>query len=146
MNNYIELKRQYDESNSEKPFEFTIDEVFQAADKEIATRDEQNRLTCCAIADMTPASEYSDAIEDAMSEWDAVKIARLVIAEYKFKLDCEAARIATKDAELARLRGAINESIGDAVSIVNMSKDENVRIKAAVLADHLIALTNPPDL
>ena len=51
-----------------------------------------------------------------------------------------------KDAELARLRGAINESIGDAVSIVNMSKDENVRIKAAVLADHLIALTNPPDL
>ena len=36
MNNYIELKRQYDESNSEKPFEFTIDEVFQAADKEIA--------------------------------------------------------------------------------------------------------------
>ena len=81
-----------------------IEDLIQAADKEIATKDEQNRLTCCAIADMTPASEYSDAIEDAMSEWDAVKIARLVIAEYKFKLDCEAARIADKDAELARLR------------------------------------------
>ena len=80
---------------------------YLAADKEIATKDEQNRLTCCAIADMTPASEYSDAIEDAMSEWDAVKIARLVIAEYKFKLDCEAARIATKDAELAQLREAL---------------------------------------
>ena len=41
---------------------------------------------------------------------------------------------------------AIKTAIGDAVSIVNMSKDENVRIKAAHIADQLIATTNPPDL
>ena len=90
---------------------------------------EEVASTLTAIVNMTDDSHIQDMAKFCITE---------VIAADK--------EIAARDAELARLRGAINESIGDAVSIVNMSKDENVRIKAAVLADHLIALTNPPDL
>ena len=90
------------------------------------------RLICCDIADLTPLPNYTDSIENAMSDCDPVEIAKIVISQNKAMeaADKEIAQlkeqgtvipsgmmmmemrtfenmekqIATKDAELARLR------------------------------------------
>ena len=51
------------------------------------------RLICCDIADMTPLSNYSDSIEDAMSECSPVKIAKIVIEQHKQISDQEITRL-----------------------------------------------------
>ena len=102
FNKLVTLNINPEESRNRALAYFAV--IVEAADKEIAEKDEKALLACIAVADMTPKSDYGDGIEDAMDACDVVKIAELVIADHKFIADCEAA---TKDAELARLREAL---------------------------------------
>jgi len=62
-----------------------IVESLNEKDEEIERQESQIediRLICCYVADMTPFPNYTDDIEDAMSECDAIKIAKIVQAQY----------------------------------------------------------------
>ena len=78
MSNYIKLKLQYDESNSEKPFEFTIDEVFRAADREITQlkilADERNMISELINDDngLLLFLDCAFSLHDAHSFWSCI--------------------------------------------------------------------------
>ena len=77
MNNYIELKRQYDESNSEKPFEFTIDEVFQAADKEIARIPDYQETVRLLRQERRQLDAELARLREALGDIDKLEIRRM---------------------------------------------------------------------